>query len=297
MGTTTDDKSNTGPTEAEKIPPPAPPKPADKVSPFAAIAYPLVSTDVKFQAALQAAHDAQKAAGLFGPNSAIAISMIALATNGNHKYAGLLDDRKHFSASLLKVAAMYCAHELLAAARRLAQRKNFADANSFIAACSMEFDAQIAAKAPAIVKAVVIDPATTPPMGHAPRYADLFQVDNASFGQAPTLSFLPTFQADLESMIEHGTNEGASHVIRKLSYDYINAALLAGGFFFPAKNTKPEWGIWLAGDYVGDHNKPQYANKNHVPYARIDCENDCFTRSGVKDCADAQISATKLMRT
>jgi len=71
--------------EAEKKKPPALPDPNDKVLPFAAVPYPQISTpDAKFQTALQNAYDAQKAAGKFGPNSHIAISMIALAKDGAH---------------------------------------------------------------------------------------------------------------------------------------------------------------------------------------------------------------------
>ena len=111
MCTTTHDKTNTGPSGAQKVPPPKAPSPADKQLPYAAVKYPTLATpDSKFQAALDAALAAQITAGRFGPDSHVAISMIALTDNGTHKYADKFDEEMHFSASLVKVAAMYAAH-------------------------------------------------------------------------------------------------------------------------------------------------------------------------------------------
>jgi len=293
MCTTTHDKTNTGPSGAQKVPPPKAPSPADKQLPYAAVKYPTLATpDSKFQAALDAALAAQITAGRFGPDSHVAISMIALTDNGTHKYAGKFDEEMHFSASLVKVAAMYAAHELLAAARRLARRKGFANPAAFIAALSSEFDPQIAAKVLPVIKNTVIDPAL---MLHLPRYSAIFAVTVAGTADVPAVEFSATFADDLLSMIGHGTNEGAARVVRKLSYDYINAALMAGGFFDPATSSTPQNGIWLAADYLGDKNKPAFNDNTHIPYVRIDCINDCFTKNGVTDCTVGQISTTRRM--
>jgi hypothetical protein len=293
MCTTTHDKSNTGPSGAHAVKPPAAPSPADKQLPFAAVKYPTISTpDDKFQAALEAALTAQATAGRFGPNSRIAFSMIALADNGNHRYAGKFHDDMDFAASLVKVAAMYAAHELLAAARRLARRKGFVDEPAFRAALSSEFDPQIAAKALPIIKNLAVDPAL---MLHVPNYNLLFEIHVANAASEPSVEFSAGFRSDLVSMIKQGTNDGASRVIRKLSYDYINAALMAGGFFDPATSTAPQNGIWLAADYIGDKNKPQFNDNTHIPYVRIDCINDCIVKAGVTDCAVGQISTTRRM--
>jgi len=297
MCTTTHDKTNTGPSGAQQVKPPPPPSPDQRVLPFAAVPYPTVSTpDDKFKTALTTALTAQVTAGRFGPNSRIAFSMIALASDGNHRYAGNnpIDEEMHFSASLVKVAAMFAAHELLAAARRLAKRKGFADAAAFRAALATEFNAAISAKCVASIRNLVVDPAL---MEHAPKYDLIFDVQNTGVANVPLIEFTSTngFRDDLVSMIGHGTNDGASRVIRKLGYDYINAALIAGGFFDPPNPPAPQNGIWLAGDYLGDKNKPKFNNAAHIPYVRIDCVNDCFTSGGVTDCAVAQISTTRRM--
>ena len=99
-------------------------------------------------------------------------------------------------------------------------------------------------------------------------------------------------------MIALGTNEGASRCVRKLSYAYINAALIKGGFFDPEPappNGTPPNGIWLAADYLGDKNKPKTNDAAHIPYVRIDCVNDCAMVSGIQDCGVGQISTTRRM--
>ena len=141
--------------------------------PFSPMRYPTVSTpDDVLQAKLDAALSAQKAAGRFGANSHVAFSVIVISKTGDHKYAGQFDEEMHFSASLVKVAAMYAAHELLAAARRLARRKGFADAAVFLAALASSFDAQISAAAVPAIRNLVTDLAL---MGPAPKYRLDFQ--------------------------------------------------------------------------------------------------------------------------
>jgi hypothetical protein len=277
------------------LPVPGSPGAVQPLTPFAAVRYPTVSTpDDKFKAALTTALGAQAAAGRFGSGSRIAFSMIALASNGNHKYAGNdpVDEEMHFSASLVKVAAMFAAHELLAAARRLAKRKGFADAAAFRSALATEFNPAISTKTVASIRTLTVNPAL---MEHAPKYDLIFDVQNTGVANVPVIEFTNAFRDDLVSMIGHGTNDGASRVIRKVSYDYINAALIAGGFFDPPRPPAAQNGIWLAGDYLGDKNKPKFNNAAHIPYVRIDCVNDCFTSGGVTDCGVAQISTTRRM--
>jgi hypothetical protein len=183
---------------------------------------------------------------------------------------------------------MYAAHELLAAARRLARKKGFPDAAAFRAALVSSFDALIRATAVPSVRNLVADPAL---MGPVPKYDLIFDVTNTGIASEPTVEFTEQFQDDLVSMIGHGSNEGASQVIRKLSYAYINAALIKGGFFDPLQPN----GLWLAGDYLGDKNKPEFDNATHIPYVRIDCTNDCALEKGAQNCAVAQISTTRHM--
>jgi hypothetical protein len=259
--------------------------------PFSPMHYPTVSTlDTLLQEKLDAALDAQKAAGRFGANSDVAFSLIVISKTGDHKYAGRSDDKMHFSASLVKVAALYAAHELLAAARRLARRKGFADAAAFLAALTSTFDSQITAAAVSAVRNLVTDPAL---MGPVPKYDLIFSVTNTGIANEPDVEFTADFENDLHSMIALGTNEGASRCIRKLSYAYINAALIHGGFFNP--DVTPQNGIWLAADYLGDKNLPKTADAKHIPYVRIDSDNDCGLLNGIQTCGVGQISTTRRM--
>jgi hypothetical protein len=297
--TTSPTQFSGGPIKIVGTPPPGTPGAVQPDLPFAPTPYPMVATpDPAFETALNNALDAQEAAGRFGPSSRIAFSIIALASDDNHRYAGSrrvvagntvrIDDEMHFSASLVKVAAMYAAHELLAAARRLARKKGFPDAPAFRAALVSTFDPLIRTTAVPSIRNLVADPVL---MGPAPKYDLIFDVTNTGVANEPTIEFTPRFQADLVSMISHGTNDGAARVIRKLSYAYINAALTAGGFFSATANH----GIWLAGDYLGDKNKQKFNNASHIPYVRIPCTNDCEIVQGVANCGVAQISTTRLM--
>jgi hypothetical protein len=277
------------------LPAPGTPGAAQPYLPFAQIEYPTVATfDGTFQSALENAMSVQVAAGRFGAGSRIAFSIIALATpSGTHRYAGKLDDEMHFSASLVKVAALFAAHELLAAARRLAEKKGFADAVAFRAALVSTFDAVIQATAVPTVRNLVVNAAL---MGRAPNYDAIFEITNTGVANVPNVEFTATFQDDLLSMIGHGTNTGASRVIRKLSYAYINAALIKGGFFTPAHGGAADNGIWLAGDYLGDKNRPPTPETTQpIPYVRINCLNDCAGSGASRDCTVAQISTTRRM--
>jgi hypothetical protein len=289
----TPDRAAKAPPKVEKLPPPGSPAAVQPDVPFAEMPYPTVSApDEALKTALGQAAAAQAAAGRLGPNSHVAFSLVALTSDGHHRYGGVFDEEMHFSASLVKVAALYAAHELLAAARRLARKKGFADVSAFMTSLSTKFNPAITATAMPNVRALVTDPALMEPF---PKYDLIFTVTNLGVANEPNVQFSPQFQDHLVSMIGHGTNTGASATIRKLSYAYINAALIKGGFFAPAQGTTAQNGIWLAGDYLGDKNKPKFNDATHIPYVRIDCVNDCKTENGVTDCAVAQISTTRRM--
>ena len=55
------------------------------------------------------------------PRQQVAFTLILMAKDGNHRYAGVLDDALCYSASLLKVGVMYAAYEYRAAANRFLQ--------------------------------------------------------------------------------------------------------------------------------------------------------------------------------
>jgi hypothetical protein len=259
------------------IPPPGSPGTVQPLTPFAAIPYPTLDldiTDVPLKTALQAAIG--EVVAMLGPNQKVAFSILCLAMNGNHRYAGIDDDKMHYSASMLKVAAMYAAHELLAAANRLARTPgpHTASPAAFFSGLESKFDAQITAAAlPEVLAAAQALATKLPAYRSTPSYAKIFDVTGTGGAGAPTVDFNTDFAAKMNNMIEWSDDADSGECIRRLSYTYINAALMKAGFYvhIPSPN-----GIWLAGDYTGGSD----------PYARVNSVNDQLA---------AQVTTTKQM--
>lgn len=164
-----------------------------------------------------------------------AITIVMLDTTGDH-YAGIDDTLLHYSGSLVKVGALYAAHDLRAAARKHARD----NANTFSTPAA--FNASFLAS---------IDTSTAVPSllsfasGQKPVLTSVFKGFRAT---APNrVEFADAYQAALNDI---GENESAGKVIRGLGYRYINVSLMNGGFF--DRNASPPTGIWLAGDYSGE---------------------------------------------
>jgi hypothetical protein len=265
------------------------------LTPFAATFYPSpdFTKDTKLQAALESARG--EMAAQLGPKP-VAFSFLLRNANGSTRYAGVDDDLMHYSASMLKVAAMYAAHELLNAAKRLATRPaaDRSTPEAFFLRLETAFD-QLIKDAAAPLQAGgkfkptdgsdVLDAAqrvaanvTNPVTGvkdyrSTPSYRNIFKVTPGAGD--PAVAFLPVFAQKMRNMIVDSDDPAAAECIRRLSYTYINAALMKGGFYNPASSN----GIWLAGDYTGFD-----ANPSSV--ARIMTQNDGLA---------AQVTTTKQM--
>lgn len=219
-------------------------------------------------------------AGDSAANLHVPVSLFAhVRTGSGHFYAGVHSDEMHFSASLLKVAAMFAAYSLRAEARVLAAGGGFADENAFFAALGSQFKSTDAV--PAIQSAGV---------GLKPRYKDVLKVTGFG-GGALQVDFTPSFFVPLDvdrplfahyqevhkhevdanhikddeenaatlaelakvshmyKMIVPSNNVSAGECIRRLGYAYINVKLMNAGFYDPAST--PPKGIWLAADFVG----------------------------------------------
>jgi hypothetical protein len=135
-------------------------------------------------------------------------------------YAGWNLDKPRFSASVLKVAALYAAYELRARAK--------------LAAPGLKADVVLreieAAWKPTVQRAVV-GPA------NFPKLADIFVPYTSA------VEFRDDFFADLKLMASKSDTAASGRVIGKLGHQYINGALAKQGL---AKNQK---GLWLGGDY------------------------------------------------
>jgi hypothetical protein len=165
------------------------------------------------------------------------------------QHAGLHAGQTHYSASLLKVAAMYAAHELRAV------NTLGADASSgpeLFAACHQTFDEEIAIAVPRINEEGIARGL------RVPSYEKLFTaVPLADGGVA--VEFSSTFQTALVAAIVRSDNAAAATCVKALGYSWINGALAAGGYFVDESRD----GVWLAGTFLGDQ-----------PYVRIDSMND-----------------------
>ena len=211
----------------------------------------------------------------------VPVSMFAhVRTGSGHFYAGIHDDEMHFSASLLKVAAMFAAYSLRAEARALASAGgSFANDTAFFTALDQQFKSTDAVQA--IQNAGV---------GLKPRYKDVLTV--TGFGAGPLKAeFHPSFSVPLEvdhplfveyervhkreedlghitdeqenavtlaelnkvshlyKMIVPSNNASAAECIRRLGYAYINVKLMKAGLY--ALTPPPPKGIWLAADFAG----------------------------------------------
>jgi hypothetical protein len=179
-----------------------------------------------------------------------AISIILIDGTGDH-YAGIKDIDMYYSGSLVKVGALYAAHDLRAVARQHAATQSFSDTPGFIGSL-----------APIVEPTGAIPRLRAMTVGLKPSLKDIL------VGYKPStpnrVEFVATYQSNLNDILH---NAGARGVIRPLGYSYINVSLMKEHFFDPdpAKLT----GIWLAGDYSGDLPKPQ-----RLPVERVPVVND-----------------------
>lgn len=171
-------------------------------------------------------------------NLHVPISLYAhVRSGGSHFYAGIHDEEMHFSASLMKVAAMYAAFSLRAEARELARAGGVANTKAFFAALEQQFNTNDAV--PTIRNA-------GPTVGLKPKAEDILSVTGFSSGTL-SVDFTDDFRNHLRQMIIPSDNGSAAQCIRRLGYAYINVKLMNGGFLDRTTNK----GIWLAADFAG----------------------------------------------
>lgn len=214
----------------------------------------------------------------------VPISIIAHAGTGTtHTIVGVHQDEMHFSASLLKAAAMFAAFKLRAEARALANAPpagGFANEAAFFAALKQKFNSADAV--PAITSAGAS-------VGLEPRYQQILRVTGFGGGSL-TVNFEPSFyktiteeralqkayedirEADnlgedaqgnpienarslaarakmshMYLMIVFSDNASAAQCITRLGYAYINVKLMEAKLF----NRTSGKGIWVGGDFGG----------------------------------------------
>ena len=219
----------------------------------------LLRADPLMEAALLAAlaEVALTAPGTAGPSRG---ALSVAAVNGSPgsldlPHAGLRYGETHYSASVLKVAAMYAAFELLSSANRIAPSS--ADAGALFAGLHANFDDPIDAGAPTIAASGLTR------QERLPTYERVLKPRPLASGGMLCL-FQDTFLANLQRMIINSDNAAAAACIRALGFSWINGALKAGGFFFPPSSS----GVWLAGTFAGGLTPVRIPSANDGPVAQ-----------------------------
>jgi hypothetical protein len=161
-----------------------------------------------------------------------------------HPWAGHRHHEMHYSASLLKVAAMYTAFDLRAAAKQLIFERRPRTADEFFAFLHADFDGVILQATPQRIK-------TTPAVTNVhilPSYDAVLRPDiDASTGFPRGVDFDPTYLTRMTDMITISDDVAARDCIHGLGYGLIAARIADDGFF----DSSTGGGLWLAGDYTG----------------------------------------------
>ncbi|CAN7717823.1 class A beta-lactamase-related serine hydrolase [Rhizobium rhizogenes] len=199
---------------------------------------------------LQSALDTAMASTPSPPTGA-AIAIVSINQDGSRGYAGRLEYTEYYSASLLKVAAMYAAFELRKACNEALAGSAPADA---FQALRNDFDDVIRAnRLPRL--------AGLADLYLLPKYDQIFTYDPL----ANQVNFAQLFWNDLFAAIADGDNPSAGRCVQRLGFGYITTALSEANFF----DADTDLGIWLCGDFgIG------------FPPQRIPCSNDGPTAQG-----------------
>jgi hypothetical protein len=195
-----------------------------------------------------------------------------------------LDEEECYSASLIKVAAMFAAFKLRAEARALiadiqaGTEANPGNQTAFFNKLATQFDPNDAV--PII--------ATATGIRKQPSLSDILAVTGFPSPAALAANFTADFRKHLRKMIIPSDDCSAGECIWRLSYPYINVKLMEAGFF----DKDSMKGIWLAGDYID----PSFCTNldKKQKYIRIDTINDCDTATP-PFCGSAQNTTSKQM--
>lgn len=179
-----------------------------------------------------------------------------------YRYAGVGDATMHYSASLLKVGAMYTAFQMLKSVNDFGASTLVPFLPLFLTQVSAAFDPLILLSVPSLATDPEILASPLPVQADVVRtkYDTMFDVSPAG----PRVSFKPTFMDRLTGAIVRSNNADAASIVKAQGYKWINAALNEAGF---SNLGPPVSGIWLAGTF-------EMGLPNAWPTARVDTAND-----------------------
>ncbi len=187
----------------------------------------------------------------------LALTLVELKSgDATQAVAGVNQQLTHYSASMVKVAAVYAAFELRAAARRVEAELQPSTGAEFFSAVREAINADIRLKVPLLIA----NASSITDKHLLPAYETVLDFD-ATETFTKRVRFKPAYEARLRSIFENqNQNDGAHACIHGVGYGFLNAALQGGGFF--SDRAAPD-GVWLCGDY-----------KRDWPYVTIPSEND-----------------------
>jgi len=257
---------------------------------------------------LNAAYQKVRANGDLGPDiglkTHIPISIYLRSTGTDHIYAGnsvdiggtlhRLDLEEFYSASLIKVAAMFAAYTL----RREADVLRTDMRDGIVDVPLSKFFDKLAERVnpaddalPEITKAAKIKINNIP---MAPSLRDILSITSLT----DPVTFTDDFQGHLRRMIIISRDCDTAECIFRLSYPYINLKLMNEGYF----HRDARKGIWLCGDYFPPGGCANEAKQSKLQYKatgqaflRIDTVNDCDQTQTPPFCGSAQNTTSKDM--
>jgi hypothetical protein len=186
------------------------------------------------------------------PPTAAPIVIVAIDPSGSRGFAGQLETEVHYSASLLKVAAMYAAFELRKAANETIASLQPAAADVF-PTLHGAFDQAI--RDNRVPQLAALDEAFL-----LPRLEQVFEFDPAT----ATVNFSQGFWNNLFAAIAEGNNAAAGACVHGLGFGYLTRAVADAGFFSPDSGN----GIWLCGDFGHGFPPQRIACVNDTPVAQ-----------------------------
>jgi hypothetical protein len=203
--------------------------------------------------------------GLSGADRAalerVALCVVALDGADTHVWAGHRQNETHYSASLVKLLAMYAAHTLRFFARKLIADRAPATSSDFFAALAAEFDTPITAATPAKIKAQH----GADPTKIVPAYATVLDPRLDATGRPVDVDFTFEYLTQLKGMLIQQQNAPAAQCIHGVAFGFMNAKAGDDGFF----HAGTEQGTWLAGDYIGQWTPVRITSVNDGPAAQV----------------------------
>jgi hypothetical protein len=246
-------------------------------SPFpGAVGNPLDDGTTAASQKLQSALDAARApASVDAALKTLPIVIVSLDPGGPpYPFAATRATEEDFSASLLKMAALYSAFQLRATANGVSRPLTNFDVSAVLNVLAAALDSKIDSAVPLITQAKPVSGAM-----RVPHYDAIFVATPAVAGGFD-VNFTQFYQTALSDMIAHGKNAATAYCVHGLGYSYINGLMQAAGLF---RNAATQNGIWLAADYLDAKFDPAtrrtigtYNGKvmDKWPTVRIDSVND-----------------------